>query len=88
MTFGEGLFDRVYLETEPETMLHVGTGAGGGEHGCGPTPGGVRTPPCPATSGSLSWGERAARPREGDAQAEDVWRAETNSLSIFEPVPI
>ena len=82
MTFGEGLFDRVYLETEPETMLHVGTGAAVAvENTAGWTDTVVwnPTPPCPAASGSDSvCVESAAISEKVTLKPEDVWRAETN----------
>lgn len=82
MTFGEGLFDRVYLETEPETMLHVGTGAAVAvENTAGWTDTVVWNPH--TTLPGDQWKrfvcvESAAISEKVTLKPEDVWRAETN----------
>lgn len=82
VTFGAGLVDQVYLQTEPEAMLHVGTGAAVAvENTAGWTDMVVWNPH--ATLPGETWKrfccvESAAVGVPVVLQPEKVWRAQTN----------
>lgn len=82
VTFGAGLVDQVYLQTEPEAVLHVGTGAAVAvENTAGWTDTVVWNPH--TTLPGEMWRsfccvESAAISTPVVLQPEKVWRAETN----------
>ena len=83
VTFGTGLVDRVFQETEPEALLHVGTGAAvsvENTHGWTDT---VVWNPHETLDMEGTWKkfvcvESAAISKKVTLEPEKVWRAETN----------
>ena len=82
-----GLFDRVFLDTEPEALLHVGTGAAVAvENTAGWTDTVVWNPHETLPGGcwkNFVCVESAAVSKTVTLEPEEVWRAETN-LSVVD----
>ena len=87
VTFGTGLIDRVFQETEPEALLHVGTGAAVSVENTRGWTDTVVWNPHETLDKEGTWKkfvcvESAAISSKVTLDPEKVWRAETNLCVI------